>query len=71
MRRLRPRTVVFLAVAVALVCVWAFRETILLHAPGLIARLRDPIGPPHAVSWAEGPSAPAAPPSASGRPTSW
>ena len=64
MRRLRPRTMVFLAVAGALACLWAFRETILLHAPGLIARLRDPIGPPHAVSWAEGPSAPAAAPSA-------
>jgi len=38
--------------------VWAKREYILLHAPGWIARVRDPIGPFREVSWQPGPEAP-------------
>ena len=40
----------------SLVCVWACRDgDPELHAPGLVARLRDPIGPPHAVTLGRGP----------------
>ncbi|HTO09180.1 MAG TPA: sulfatase-like hydrolase/transferase [Myxococcota bacterium] len=38
---------------------WASREYLILHGPGWLARLRDPVGPFHPVTWAAGPSAPA------------
>jgi arylsulfatase A-like enzyme len=39
--------------------VYLARDYLILHVPGLLARLRDPIQPFHEVTWQKGPDAPA------------
>ncbi len=54
--RLRPRTVVLLLLVVAAGGIFLARDAILLRVPGIIARLRDPVGPSQPVTWSEGPA---------------
>jgi len=62
MTRIRLRTAILLALALLVAGAWISRDAIILQAPGIVARLRDPVGPPRPVSWVEGPGAPTAAP---------
>ena len=44
--------------ALAAVTLFAARDFLLLHVPGLLARLRDPVGPTRPVVWEQGPATP-------------
>jgi arylsulfatase A-like enzyme len=48
-----------LAVAVLAVAVWASLDFLILHVPGWLARLRDPIAATQPVVWQAGPDTPA------------
>jgi len=48
-----------IVVAVAGAAVYLSREYLILHAPGWLARLRDPIAPNRPVVWQPGPATPA------------
>ena len=62
----RRRRVLFIVLVVAGVCGWAAFQRYWFYIPGIIARIRDPIGPTRAVVWAQGPEAAA--PTAGQRP---
>ena len=47
------------AVALASASLYAARDFLILHVPGLLARWREPIGPYHPVTWQPGPATPA------------
>jgi arylsulfatase A-like enzyme len=54
------RRIVFALLAVLVVggaAVWHWRMTLLMPLPGMIDRLRDPIGPTKEVTWQSGPAA--------------
>jgi arylsulfatase A-like enzyme len=57
MRRFLASFAILLALLGAVA--YASREYLILHFPGWLARLRDPIGPFQAVVWPAGPAAPA------------
>ncbi len=46
-------------VALAFASLYAARDFLILHVPGLLARLRDPVGPNRPVVWQPGPPTPA------------
>src|SRR6185369_14892615 len=55
---LRRLLFAFLAVlVVGGAAVWHWRMTLLMPLPGMIDRLRDPIGPTKEVGWLSGPAA--------------
>ena len=58
-RRRRIALALLLAVAIA---AWPVYGYLQLHGLGLLSRIIDPIGPPHAVTWAAGPEVATAPP---------
>jgi arylsulfatase A-like enzyme len=45
-------------VALAAASAWAARDFLLLHVPGMMSRLRDPVGPNRPVVWQAGPATP-------------
>src|SRR5258705_11820279 len=56
MRRFLVAALVVLVLALA--SLYAASDFLLLHVPGILARLRDPIGPNHPVTWQPGPATP-------------
>ncbi len=54
MRRFAIGALVVLALAAG--AVYAARDFLILHVPGIIGRLRDPVGPTQPVAWEAGPA---------------
>ena len=44
--------------ALAALSLYAARDFLILHVPGILSRLRDPVGPNHPVVWQAGPATP-------------
>jgi arylsulfatase A-like enzyme len=56
MRRFLLAVVVFALLAAG--ALYAARDFLILHVPGMLARMRDPVGPNQAVTWERGPATP-------------
>ena len=61
MTKTRWTLLILVGVGIAL---WQSSSWLVLHVPGWIGRLRDPIGPNQPVTWQAGPATPAQPPGA-------
>lgn len=61
--KLGRRSVVWIGVVLVLVAgAWLAAERYAIYLPGLLSRIRDPIGPTRPVAWEEGPATAALPP---------